>query len=271
MSRHSSLPLVCFALFLAAPAHAERLRVCAFGLHSPHEIDAFKNVLPVEDFEVLDLSPPPVLARSPGADAHAESEGARATGWLPPLCRKDLRCDVVIYSAEFAGRFFGSSGNSISLQEMEEASCRPQCDGLFHTPLEVFLLACNTLATKDQDRRTPAEYLQVLMREGAVIVKEVKKNKRISYGFNAATGEYRDMIEAGIIDPTTVARTALQNAASIAGLMITTECIIADKPEKEKKMPGRRPCPPGRSCPDQCRDRGAVGAHLDGAPLPTPE
>ena len=79
--------------------------------------------------------------------------------------------------------------------------------------------------------------------EGAVIVMEVKKNKKASYGFNAATEEYGDMIEAGIIDPTKVTRTALQNAASIAGLMITTECLIADKPEDDKKggMPGGMP------------------------------
>jgi len=74
--------------------------------------------------------------------------------------------------------------------------------------------------------------------EGAVIVMEVKKNKKIAYGFNAATEEYMDMIEAGIIDPTKVTRTALQNAASIAGLMITTECVITDKPEDDKKMGG---------------------------------
>jgi chaperonin GroEL len=78
--------------------------------------------------------------------------------------------------------------------------------------------------------------------EGAVIVMEVKKNKKASYGFNAATEEYGDMIEAGIIDPTKVTRTALQNAASIAGLMITTECVITDMPEEEKKgMPGGMP------------------------------
>ena len=77
--------------------------------------------------------------------------------------------------------------------------------------------------------------------EGAVIVMEVKKNKKAAYGFNAATEEYMDMIEAGIIDPTKVTRTALQNAASIAGLMITTECVIADKPEDDKKMGGGMP------------------------------
>ena len=76
--------------------------------------------------------------------------------------------------------------------------------------------------------------------EGAVIVMEVKKNKKTSYGFNAATEEYGDMIEAGIIDPTKVTRTALQNAASVAGLLLTTECMVAELPKEDKApaMPG---------------------------------
>jgi chaperonin GroEL len=61
------------------------------------------------------------------------------------------------------------------------------------------------------------------------------------HGFNAATEEYMDMIEAGIIDPNKVTHAAMQNAASIAGLMITTECVIANKPEDDKKMGGGMP------------------------------
>ena len=58
------------------------------------------------------------------------------------------------------------------------------------------------------------------------------------WGLNAATGEYVDMIAAGIIDPAKVTRSALQNAASIAGLFLTTEVVVADKPEKTPAMPG---------------------------------
>jgi chaperonin GroEL len=54
-----------------------------------------------------------------------------------------------------------------------------------------------------------------------------------NYGYNAATSEYGDMVEMGILDPTKVTRYALQNAASIAGLMITTECMVAEAPKKE--------------------------------------
>jgi chaperonin GroEL len=75
--------------------------------------------------------------------------------------------------------------------------------------------------------------------EGAVIVGQVRASKKASYGFDADSEDYADMIEAGIIDPTKVTRTALQNASSIAGLMITTEALITDKPEeKAPEMPG---------------------------------
>ena len=68
--------------------------------------------------------------------------------------------------------------------------------------------------------------------EGAIVVQAVKKGKQ-AYGYNVATGEYVDMIATGIIDPAKVTRSALQNAASIAGLLLTTECMIADLPAKD--------------------------------------
>ena len=69
--------------------------------------------------------------------------------------------------------------------------------------------------------------------EGSVIVMEVKKRKG-NEGFNAATGEYEDLVKAGVVDPKKVTRTALQNAGSIAGLLLTTECLITEVPEKDK-------------------------------------
>lgn len=72
--------------------------------------------------------------------------------------------------------------------------------------------------------------------EPAVIVDKVSQQKG-NFGYNAATGEYGDMIEMGILDPTKVTRTALQHAASVAGLMITTECMIAEAPKAEKAAP----------------------------------
>ena len=72
--------------------------------------------------------------------------------------------------------------------------------------------------------------------EGSVVVEKVRAGKD-GFGFNAATGEYEDLIKAGVIDPKKVTRTALQNAASVASLLLTTECAIADKPEPKKDMP----------------------------------
>ena len=72
--------------------------------------------------------------------------------------------------------------------------------------------------------------------QGAVVVPQVEAATG-SMGMNAATGEMVDLVKAGIIDPAKVTRAALQNAASIAALVLTTECLISDKPEKRQAMP----------------------------------
>ena len=73
--------------------------------------------------------------------------------------------------------------------------------------------------------------------EGSLIVQEVRKRKG-SEGYNVATGEYVDLVKAGVVDPKKVTRSALQNAASIAGLLLTTECLITDLPERDKPAAG---------------------------------
>jgi len=77
--------------------------------------------------------------------------------------------------------------------------------------------------------------------EGSIVVEKVRANKNANYGYNAQTEVYEDLVEAGVIDPTKVVRTALQNAASIAGLLLTTEAVVVEKPQEEKAgggMPG---------------------------------
>jgi len=73
--------------------------------------------------------------------------------------------------------------------------------------------------------------------EGSVVVGEMMKNDNAFVGFNAATGEYVDMINAGVIDPTKVVKTALVDSFSVAGLLMTTEAMVCDSPEEEGKMP----------------------------------
>jgi chaperonin GroEL len=104
-----------------------------------------------------------------------------------------------------------------------------------------------------QDVRTGAEILasslEAPMRwiaenagvDGAIVVGRVLSEKPASVGYNAATGEYEDLSAAGVIDPTKVVRIALQNAASVAGLLITTETAVAELPEKKQAMPAGGP------------------------------
>ena len=93
-------------------------------------------------------------------------------------------------------------------------------------------------------RRALEEPLRMIVEnaglEGSVVAQEVKGGKD-GYGYNARTEKYENLYEAGVIDPTKVARVALENAASIAGMFLTTECVIVDEPEDEMPMPGGAP------------------------------
>src|SRR3989440_9258023 len=84
-------------------------------------------------------------------------------------------------------------------------------------------------------RRSLEEPMRMIVQnaggEGSVVVEEVKESPKLNYGYNALTDEYEDLVAAGVIDPTKVTRTALQNAASIAGLLLTTEALIVEKKE----------------------------------------
>jgi len=80
--------------------------------------------------------------------------------------------------------------------------------------------------------------------EGSIVVEKVKDEKG-NIGFNADTFKYEDLLKSGVLDPTKVVRSALQNASSIAGLLLTTECLVTEIPEKEKPMPAPGGMPPG--------------------------
>ena len=77
--------------------------------------------------------------------------------------------------------------------------------------------------------------------EGSIIVAKVRESKDKNFGYNAATDNYEDLVKSGVIDPTKVTRTALQNAASIAGLLLTTECVVVEKKEEKSASAGGPP------------------------------
>jgi chaperonin GroEL len=117
----------------------------------------------------------------------------------------------------------------------------------------VALLSCQKVLDKvrgaDDDEKTGIEIVRRALEEpirmiaqnagaeGAIVVGKVKESAKLSFGYNAQTDEYEDLVLAGVIDPTKVTRTALQNAASIAGLLLTTECVVVEKKEKNKMPP----------------------------------
>jgi chaperonin GroEL len=117
----------------------------------------------------------------------------------------------------------------------------------------VALLWCQKVLDKvrgaDEDEKTGVDIVRRALEEpirmivqnagaeGAIVVGKVKESGKLSYGYNAQTDEYEDLVMAGVIDPTKVTRTALQNAASIAGLLLTTECVVVEKREKDKMPP----------------------------------
>src|SRR5207302_1467190 len=93
-------------------------------------------------------------------------------------------------------------------------------------------------------RRALEEPIRIIVQnagaEASIVVGKVKDSAKLNFGYNAQTDEYEDLVAAGVIDPTKVTRTALQNAASIAGLLLTTECVVVQKKENGKvpPMPG---------------------------------
>jgi chaperonin GroEL len=91
-------------------------------------------------------------------------------------------------------------------------------------------------------RRALEEPIRIIARnagaEGSIVVAKVRASKERNFGYNAATDVYEDLVKAGVIDPTKVARTALQNAASIAGLLLTTECVVVERKEEKSALAG---------------------------------
>jgi len=73
--------------------------------------------------------------------------------------------------------------------------------------------------------------------DGSIVISTVLKSKDRNYGFNALTGDYEDLMKAGVVDPVKVTRSALENAASVASMVLSTEAMVAEKPEKEEKVP----------------------------------
>jgi chaperonin GroEL len=145
--------------------------------------------------------------------------------------------------------------------EVEVKERKDRVDDAMHATraaVEVALLrsikALGRLKTENEDQKTgidivrkalstPARQIAVNAGEdGSIVVGKISDNNTYTYGYDAQEGQYGELVSKGIIDPTKVVRTALQDAASIAGLLMTTEAMVAEKPKKETPaMPGMPP------------------------------
>ena len=85
--------------------------------------------------------------------------------WFQKACESGIKCDILLISGHFGGSFFGSSGEWLPSEVLENASCRTSCSGLLKHPREVFLFGCNTTAGKEPDSRTPEQYADILYNE----------------------------------------------------------------------------------------------------------
>jgi len=123
----------------------------------------------------------------------------------------------------------------------------------------VALLKCQSeidkLKLTDADEKTGAQIVKKALEapirqiaensgfDGAVVAQKVKESSDDTFGFNAEKDEYEDLVKAGIVDPTKVVRTALENASSMAALLLTTEALVTEIPEKKEKAGGPTPPP----------------------------
>ncbi len=150
----------------------------------------------------------------------------------PEMKEKKMRVDDALHATRAAVEEGISAGGSVALLRTAKAI----------DALQEVLTGDEAVGAQIVRRAIEAPLRQLCANageEGALVVKEVLKSKG-GMGYNVATGQFEDLFKAGVVDPTKVTRTALQNAGSVAGLLLTTECMIADKPE-EKKAPAMDP------------------------------
>lgn len=121
--------------------------LCAITINSEDEKEVFAHYLP--HYNLIELA--------------ETDEGSR---WFNNACESGLKCDILVISGHFGGAFFGSSGLTLSTEDLERATCEKSCPGILNSPQEVFLFGCNTLAGKTKDHRTPEQYVRVLVEDG---------------------------------------------------------------------------------------------------------
>jgi len=149
----------------------------------------------------------------------------------PEMKEKKARVEDALHATRAAVEEGISAGGSVALLRTAKAIESIKLEG------EEAVGACIIRRAIESPLRHLCENAGI---EGALVVQEVLKHTG-AYGYNVSTAQYEDLIKAGVVDPTKVTRTALQNAASVAGMLLTTECMVAELPEEKPAMPQGAP------------------------------
>jgi HEAT repeat protein len=145
-----------------ASAGQTRKTLCTATLNSSTEKQAFEEFLTPLGFDLVELTEQTLGEVKKGEEENSKKKDE----WFEASCKKKIQCDILVVSGHFGGFFFGESRKTLSVEKLEENSCNRDCSGILKRPKEVFLFGCNTLAGKGKDRRTPEQYLQVLLQDG---------------------------------------------------------------------------------------------------------
>lgn len=143
--------------------------ICAITINSSEEMNLFQDKISKDkNFnEIIELT---------------NMVNNDSNDWFKNACESQINCDVLLISGHFAGKFFGESNKSLSLNTLEYTSCNNTCNNLLTHPKEVFLLGCNTLATRAKDHRSPEEYYRVLTEDEGMNPQEASTIVELRYG-----------------------------------------------------------------------------------------
>lgn len=168
--------LVILPFSVGAAPKLIKKNACTVTINSKNEAEIFKKHLSPENWNFIELAP-------------TDSSDKTDKTWFNQACQKNIRCDLLIISGHFGGTFFGSSKLTLSTEDLEKNSCDQKCDGILKQPREVFLFGCNTLATKEKDRRTPEDYLQVLLADGFSMA---QASQIVSFHYSSFGNSFKD-------------------------------------------------------------------------------
>lgn len=177
-----ALSLFALANFLAYSDAEAKRTVCSITINSEDEIERFKAGLkPKNAFEFVELT---------RFETAGDSQNFSKESWFENACKSGVKCDLLIVSGHFGGSFFGKSGKTLTVEQLEEARCLKSCAGILQHPKEVYLFGCNTLAGRGRQSRTREQHDQAL--RGHEEISAIDRARMVEAMFGAWGQSYQD-------------------------------------------------------------------------------